>query len=117
MCSLEISKPVRPQRSVAFRRIKNIDCEHFRRDIRCSALSKYVDETSLPDPNVSAAIYSSELRLVLDKHAPVQSKVLTIRSNAPWFTETIRTEKLRRNKLERRWRCTRLTVDREIYKT
>ena len=79
-CSLEISKPVRPQRSVAFRRIKNKDCEHFRQDIRCSALSKYVDETSLPDPNVSAAIYSSELSLDLDKHAPFQSK---IRSNGP----------------------------------
>ena len=38
MCFLEISKPIRPKRSVAFRRIKNIDHEHFREDIRSSAL-------------------------------------------------------------------------------
>ena len=67
---------------------------------------KYLAETAISDPNFLATSYNSELGLVLDKHAPVQSKVLTLLSNTPWFTETIKKEKLKRKKLERRWRRT-----------
>ena len=42
-------------------------------------------------------LYNSELSSVLDKHAPLKSRMVTIRPAAPWFSEEI--------KLERRVRC------------
>ena len=57
----------------------------------------------------------SGLAYLIDKHAPVKKRVLTLRPNAAWYTDDIKQEKAKRRKLERRWRATRLTIDRQIY--
>ena len=74
---------------VAFIRIKSIDLDkmvvvlHF---LSIWLRWQYWTQTFLQ--------LNSELWLVLDKHAPVQSKLLTVWLNTPWFTETIKREKL-----------------------
>ena len=52
---------------------------------------------------------------ILDKHAPVRRRVITIRPAAPWYTEEIKSEKRIRRKFERRWRATRSASDREKF--
>ena len=54
----------------------------------------------------------TELSSVLDKHAPLKSRMVTIRPAAPWFSEEIKLERRVRRRLERRWRRTRLPEDR-----
>ena len=55
-------------------------------------------------------LYNSELSSVLDKHAPLKSRMVTIRPAAPWFSEEIKLERRVRRRLERRWRRTRKTL-------
>lgn len=57
-------------------------------------------------------LYNSELSSVLDKHAPLKSRMVTIRPAAPWFSEEIKLERRVRRRLERRWRRTRFPEDR-----
>ena len=60
-------------------------------------------------------LYNKELSALLEQHAPLKKKILTLRPTAPWYSEEIRKEKSKRRKLECHWRRTRLTIDREIY--
>ena len=60
-------------------------------------------------------LYNTLLIGLLDKHAPLKTRTITIRPLAPWYTEDIREEKQKRRALERRWRRTGLTVDRERF--
>ena len=82
--------------------------EHFRQDV---ALSPLLSEAS-SDLLTLLHLYNSELSSVLDKHAPLKSRIVTIRPAAPWFSEEIELERRVRRRLERRWRRTRLPEDR-----
>ena len=52
---------------------------------------------------------------LLDKHAPLKNRIITLRPAAPWYTESIRVEKQKRRKLERLWRASGLAVHRQMY--
>ena len=69
------------------------------------------------DPSLNELIdrYNTTLSALLDDHAPIRKKVITLRPVTPWFTAEIQWQKVIRRRLERRWRKTRLTVDRELY--
>ena len=55
------------------------------------------------------------LSAILDNHAPVKKRMVTIRPAARWYTERINDEKRKRIKLERRWRLISLYFDRQAY--
>ena len=60
-------------------------------------------------------LYNKELSALLEQHAPLKKKIVTLRPIAPWYSEEIRKEKSKRRKLECRWHRTQLTINREIY--
>ena len=60
--------------------------------------------------------YNSTLAEVLDTHAPLITKTIKLRPNAPWYTDKIRASKRQRRKAERRFRKTKLTVHHEMYR-
>jgi hypothetical protein len=86
----------------------------FKRDIEMSTVLndslKYLDIEEL------VATYNTELSLVIEKHAPLRTKIITIRPTCPWYTEELHEAKHLRRKLERKWRVTRLTIDHDIYR-
>ena len=45
--------------------------------------------------------YYITLRSILDKHAPLKSKVMTVRPMVPWFNDSLKKQKAKRRKLER----------------
>ena len=55
------------------------------------------------------------VKSVFDHHAPVISKTVTIRKKVPWFDSKALELKRIRRKLERKWRSTRLHVDKLQY--
>ena len=52
---------------------------------------------------------------VLDKHAPLIIKTITVRPCVPWFSDEIKTAKQLCRKRERVWRRTRLSSDKELF--
>ena len=59
--------------------------------------------------------YDEVLRSLLDKHAPVKERVVTVRPSAPWYTAEVTIEKRKRRQLERKWRASELPSDRVQY--
>ena len=57
-------------------------------------------------------MYQSELTEILEKHAPLKSRLVTIRPAGPWYNDEIKHEKRARRRYERRWRTTKLPSDR-----
>ena len=70
---------------------------------------------SSDDVSALADKYPSTLLSLLDKHAPLRRRSITLRPAAPWYSEKINKEKVERRKLERQWRATGLAVHRELY--
>jgi uncharacterized membrane protein YcgQ (UPF0703/DUF1980 family) len=60
--------------------------------------------------------YDSALRSVLDIHAPVLTKTITLRPNTEWYSDELRYSKIKRRKAERMMRKTKLEVHKLIYK-
>ena len=59
--------------------------------------------------------YDKLLRDTLDILAPVKSRTIVLRPNAPWYNEDIGIEKRKRRRLKRRWHSSRLESDRVSY--
>ncbi len=59
--------------------------------------------------------YNTELSRILDKHAPVCKRTITIRPSKPWYNNEISEAKHYRKQLERKWRKTKSTSDRQLF--
>lgn len=59
--------------------------------------------------------YDSFLKTLLDKYAPICTKYVTQRPKAPWYNDVIKLNKSKRRSLERRWRKSNLTIDRQLF--
>ncbi|CAG2193990.1 unnamed protein product [Mytilus edulis] len=112
LCELNITKPPQQRKSLSFRKFKEINIENIEMDINNSLLQ---NERNTSVEHVVAS-YDSMLRTVLDRHAPEQSKVITLRPNTEWYTDELRFAKRERRKAERQIRRTKLEVHKQIYK-
>ena len=72
-CTLAIKRPPKAKLTISSRKLRTIDPDNLRRDIRSSALynSPSQDITELCDQ------YDSVLLSILDKHAPLRTKIIT----------------------------------------
>lgn len=111
-CDLHLPKPQPLRQSVQYRNYAAIDKEMLRVDIEASTLCL--------DPATSAASlleqYDTTLSALLGKHAPVQTRTITVRPKVPWFSGDIKMAKQKRRQLERKWRQSRLTIYRDLFK-
>ena len=108
-CGILISKPSFERKKIEFRKLKTVNTEMI-----CNELASSSRLFHLPDDlHQLIALYNSLLASILDKHAPVKRRVITIRRAAPWYTEEVKTEKKKQRRLERRWRTTQSASDRE----
>ena len=55
--------------------------------------------------------YNTTLAGLLDRHAPLKTKTVTVRPQVPWYSEGIREAKRARRRTERKWRTTRSVAD------
>ena len=86
--NLTLNKPPNIRKTVVSRTLKNLDVETF---------IDAVNQRGLPDDNLCLAsvvsTYEQVLEDTLNQMAPFRSRLITIRNNAPWYSDEIAIEK------------------------
>ena len=111
-CLLDIPRPNILVKEVYYRKIKHIDLDAFKADICASDLS----QKTWSSVNEMSKSYDTTLRSILDKHAPLKSKVMTVRPMVPWFNDSLKKLKAKRRKLERIMLKSKLECDKNAYR-
>ena len=110
-CELNLQKPIYAKKTVQYRKLRSIDFDCFSEEVRASALFNHPSS----DLQTLVSRYNSVLSALLDKHAPLKSKCVTIRPSSAWFTPEVSEEKRKRRGLERRWLKSGLEIDQINY--
>ncbi|VDI25686.1 Hypothetical predicted protein [Mytilus galloprovincialis] len=104
------AKPKKISKTFTFRKWKTVDQVELSKDI----------VLDIPDTNPSvdelANQYDSELRDVVEKHAPLVTKSVLLRPNTQWYSDELRESKRNRRRVERKWSETGLEIHRQIFK-
>ena len=106
-----LSKPQKPTEEITYHKTKSIDPAAFARDIQASSLL-HAPSSSLED---LVHQYDKTLASLLEKHAPLKCRTITIRPNNPWHNCEIIASKKACRRMERRWRRTKLSEDRHLF--
>jgi hypothetical protein len=100
--NIKMGKPPAIRKQVQYRKLQESDiCEAFN-SVQGDSVSDLVNK------------YNNNLSGLLDKHAPLQTKMITLRPNAPWYTNEIREAKREKRKCERKWRQTKEEVQNQV---
>ncbi|XP_072020366.1 uncharacterized protein [Amphiura filiformis] len=112
LCSLDIVRPETTKMEIRIRKLRDIDLNTFRNDILQSSL--YTSPS--PDLDKLIAQYENVLLKLKDKHAPLITRTVKCRPNAPWYNEQLRDLKQKLRRLERRWLSSKLEIDKQCFK-
>ena len=88
-CTLNFDRPAPTKKRIACRKFQSIDMDQFRNDIQSSSLAA-TNDTNASD---MAERYNLMLTDLLDKHAPENLSLTSLRPNATWYNETVREAK------------------------
>ncbi|XP_022791543.1 uncharacterized protein LOC111330846 [Stylophora pistillata] len=100
LCDLALSKPSPKNEQISYRKLKAIKIEDFKQDLSTSELCNYSPDSL----NDLVECYNDTLSQVLERHAPLRSKVIRSRPLVPWFNEDIKNARREKRKAERKWR-------------
>ena len=99
LITLSVSKPPIIPQKVSIRKLKAIDKAHFKQDM--------VDMQSdliLPNDCLTALdVLNNALRKVLNKHAPIKEKLISVRPKLPWYNTEVLEAKREKRHAERKW--------------
>ncbi|XP_072028487.1 uncharacterized protein [Amphiura filiformis] len=111
LCTLNFARPAAVKQRLRYRKIREIDIDEFRNDIASSEMYTH------PGTNVNelANQYNSILRELLDAHTPVTERSVNVRPMCQWYSDSLRSAKRHKRRLERKFRKSKLEVDRQIY--
>ena len=111
-CQLSIPGTNMLVKEVSYRKFKQIDMDNFRSDIASSVLCNS-QWTSLEE---LAQCYDTTLLQILDKQAPVNTKILTVRPRVPWFSMELKKLKISPRKLEKKMLKSRSQQDKDAFR-
>jgi hypothetical protein len=97
---------------VSYRKYRAIELADFASDIE-STITFHSEEMPLDD---LVRNYNDSIRAAVDKHALVQTKVVTLRTNTQWYSQELHAVKKDKRKAERVWQRTKLEVHRQIFR-
>ena len=109
---ITMQRPTLPMKKIKYRIWKNFDLEKFKTDITNSDLT-----LNMPvDVDSTADQYLQCLSKLLEKHAPLQERVITMWAKTPLSNSEIHGAKRFRRKLEYKWLKTKLEIDYDLFK-
>lgn len=90
---VNIGKPISTKKVLSYRKIRDIDQYNFMTDIVAAEIN--ADDIDLND---AVDKYNKTIATLLNKHAPLKSRKVTVRTTVPWYNEDLNkkiTEKMR----------------------
>ena len=99
-------------KEIQFRKTNHLNLQAFKADITDSKLCN--DPCSNLDDLVKH--YDNTLSHILEKHAPLQRKVVVVRPRVPWFSEELKRIKAKRRKLEKVMLRSNCQNDKDAYR-
>ncbi|XP_068738966.1 uncharacterized protein [Montipora capricornis] len=110
---LDLAKIPLERKRISYRKIRDIDFSEFCGQLEDTRLVRDAASFSLGDLVYE---YNTTLKSLLDSHAPLKTKTITLRPTALWYTEELRSEKKKRSALEWRWRSSKRECDYSRFK-
>ena len=110
---LDLAKIPLERKRISYRKIRDIDFSEFCGQLEDTRLVRDAASFTLGELVFE---YNTTLKSLLDRHAPLKTKTITLRPTALWYTEELRSEKKKRRALERRWRSSKLESDYSRFK-
>ena len=110
--TLAFPKPEMKRKTVTFRKLKDIDVERFKQDITSTNVHKNHGSMNL---DTLIASYDSDMRTLLDQHAPIISTSKRQDKRDAWFDNEARTKRTIARVYERKFGKTRNPEDKVIY--
>ena len=89
-CQLAFTKPPFEKKEIHYWKLRSIDKMAFYQDILKSSLLTNTNPMTISE---LVDLYKKELSALLEQHAPLKKKIVTLRPTAPWYSEEIRKEK------------------------
>ena len=109
---LMCEKPKFERKEISYRKFKSIDIDNFKQQLSdCEPIKNPV--SALVE---SVTHYNEVLGEMLDNHAPLITRTVTLRPCSPWFNDEIKRARTLRRKLEQKSRQSQLESDKEDYK-
>lgn len=98
------------RRTIKFHKTCDIDHQKFQNDILNSNLVKQ----PAVDLNDQTHQYDLVLKELLNKHAPENTRQISLRPHAPWYDNSLRILKQKKRSLERKFKKSGLSIDKEV---
>ena len=110
---LDLAKIPLERKRISYRKIRDIDFSEFCGQLEDTRLVRDAASFSLGELVYE---YNTTLKSLLDSHAPLKNKTITLRPTALWYTEELRSEMKKPRALERCWRSSKRECDYSRFK-
>ena len=112
MCDIGISCNASVKKEITYRKFNDIPVDQFKSDLMKSIL------VCQPSQDLTCIVqqYHTCLTELIDKYAPLTTKVIKIRKTEPWYDSSISEKKQKCRKAERKWRKSKLILDQQEFK-
>ena len=98
-CPIGFPRPALSCKELTFRKLKNIDIAEFSADIASSVLCASVHWDNI---DALSDCFNMTITDILDKHAPLKTRIMINRPKIPWFNDDIKQLKRKRRRLEKK---------------
>ena len=109
---LDIARPAASRKHICSRKLREVNIESFRKNIKSSTLNSSQPTDTATDLSTK---FVTVLHKIIDNHAPVTARTVVLRPHAPWYCDSLREAKREKRRCERKYMATDLTVHKEIY--
>ena len=110
-CRLSLPSKATRRRVSYYREIAKFDVESFKEDLERSDL---VTANSNLQLNELVDLYDSELRTLLDKHAPLRKRTVRVQRREPWCNASVLEKRREMRAAERQWYSDRTDANRSV---
>ncbi len=103
-CNLSIPRLNDSKKLISYRDLRKINIDDFKLDLR--NVNSHCENIAHLDDLVHC--YDDLLSCILNTHAPVRRKLMKFKRSTPWYNDDLRQLKVKRRRLERKMRKTKI---------